>query len=177
MITANTDFEKIIRSKIIKLAILQYGKEYEHGRNGPDTFDCAGLAWFLYRRLFDINIYRGGFGISTTTRIMTSPYGSLRLFNEKSLDKNLGLIKSGDILFFHRQSLEDDLPSENNYYPGHCGIYLGDNYFIQSSYIRKKVIISNFDDNPYWKQVLVGSKDVLDDPKILKMINIKSTNY
>ena len=177
MISANTDYEKFVRKKIIELALAQYGKRYEHGKNGPNTFDCAGLVWFLYRRLFDINIYRGGFGISTTTRIMTSPFGSLRLFNENSLDKDLSLIKSGDILFFHRQSFQDNLPSIDNYYPGHCGIYLSDSYFIQSSSIKEKVIISSFDENPYWKEVLVGSKDILDDPKILKMINIKSTNY
>ena len=89
----------------------------------------------------------------------------VQIFNEDCLDKDLNLLKNGEILFFHRQSLLDSLPKEDNKYPGHCGIYLGCNFFIQASNVKKKVIISSFDQNDYWKKVLVGSKDVLSDSK------------
>ncbi len=170
MIKADTNYESNLRKKTIELALLQYGKKYKHGKNGPDSFDCAGLPWFIYNELYNINIYEGGIGLSTTTKIMTSSYGILRLFNEKELNKDLSLIKTGDILFFHRQSLNDNKPSNNNRYPGHCGIYLSDNYFIQSSSVKGKVIISSFIKNEYWKNVLVGSKDILSDDKILEKI-------
>lgn len=62
------------------------------------------------------------------------------------------------------------MPKEDNRYPGHCGIYLSDNYFIQSSSVIGKVIISNFELNDYWKKVLVGSKDILSDDNVLKKI-------
>lgn len=170
MINADIICEKNLRERIIELSLLQYGKEYVHGRNGPDSFDCAGLAWFIYNQLLNINLYENGFGKSTTTKIMTSSYGSLRLFNEDSLNKDLNLIKSGDILFFHRQSLSNSMPKKDNKYPGHCGIYLGNNYFIQSSSVKREVIISNFDQNDYWKRVLVGSKNILDDSKVRRFM-------
>ena len=135
--------------------------------HGPDTFDCAGLVWFLYHELFEINLYKQGFGLSTTTKIMTSSYGKITLFDEDSLNKDLSLIRKGDILFFHRQSMHDTIPKVDNKYPGHCGIYLGDNDFIHCSRPKGKVIISNFNNNKYWKKVLVASKAILSDKKIL----------
>lgn len=96
------NYEKILRRKIIELAFLQYYKKYEHGMHGPNSFDCAGLPWFLYHEICDIDIYDNGFGLSTTTKIMTSSYGNLRIFVENDYNKDLNLIKSGDILFFHR---------------------------------------------------------------------------
>ena len=160
--------EEELRDKLIHLARLQYHKQYVHGMHGPNTFDCAGLVWFLYNELFDIDIYEDGYGLSTTTKIMTSSYGIITLFDEHSLFKDLSIIKRGDVLFFHRQSKSDNVPKEDNKYPGHCGIYLGDNRFIHCSRPIGKVIISNFNRREYWKKVLVGSKDIISDEKILK---------
>lgn len=137
--------------------------------HGPNVFDCAGLVWFLYHELFNIDIYNQGFGLSTTTKIMTSSYGKITLFDEKSLSKDLSIIKKGDILFFHRQSKCDNIPRVDNKYPGHCGIYLGDNKFIHCSRPKGMVIISNFNRREYWKNVLVGSKDIIFDYKILEL--------
>lgn len=158
---ANTK-ELELRYKIIKLALLQHHKKYVHGKNGPDTFDCAGLVWFIYHELFQLNLYQNGFGLSTTTKIMTNPLGKLTLFEEKK-DKDFSLIQTGDILFFHRQSLQDREPTEQNKYPGHCGLYLGEDKFIHCSRLKGKVVISNFRKNDYWEKVLVASKDVLKD--------------
>ena len=157
-ITANT--EDILRDKLIKLARLKHHNSYEHGKHGPDTFDCAGYCWYLYNEILNVDIYKNGFGLSTTTKIMTSSYGKLTLYCENSLNKNLKLIKPGDILFFHRQSLNDNIPKENNKYPGHCGIYLGNNYFIHASRRNKKIIINKLNNN-YWKKVLVASKNII----------------
>lgn len=82
-------------------------------------------------------------------------------------NKDLSLIRSGDIVFFHRQSYDDNNPKENKKYPGHCGIYLSDNLFIHSSSVKGKVVISSFLKNDYWKKVLVGSKDIISDDKVL----------
>ena len=152
MIKANNK-EIILREKIIKLALMQHNKPYIHGMHGEDGFDCAGLVWFIYHELFNINIYDGGYGLSTTTKIMTSNYGLL--------NKDVNSINGGDILFFHRQSLNDDIPKEDNRYPGHCGIYLYDNKFIHSLKSEGRVVISNFKENDYWKKVLVASKDIV----------------
>ena len=163
-------FEDDLREKIVKLALLQYHKLYEHGKNGLDTFDCAGLVWFVFFEVFGINLYDGGIGLSTTTKIMTNNYGKLTLFEKNDTNKDLSIIKKGDIIFFHRQAMGDNAPRCDNKYPGHCGIYLEDNCFIHCSRPKGKVIISNFDNNRYWKQVLVASKDICSDNKVLKMM-------
>lgn len=166
MINANINEEIILREKIIKLALLQLNKLYKHGSHGPDTFDCAGLVWYIYHQIYNIDIYDKGIGISTTTKIMTSSYGNLTLYQEDSLTKNLHLLHKGDIVLFHRQSLNDYEPREDNKYPGHCGIYLENNDFIHCSRPKGKVIISNFDNNPYWQKVLVSSKDIISNYKL-----------
>lgn len=163
MIKANNLDE--YRDKLISLALLQYGKKYVHGMMGPDTFDCAGFVWYVYKLVYGINIFQDGFGKSTTTMIMTSKYGNITLFNQ--LQKDTSLIKKGDIVLLHRQSLKDNEPKEDNKYPGHCGIYLGDNRFIHASGTEKKMVISSFN-NKYWKDILVASKDVVGDSKIYK---------
>ena len=101
---------------------------------------------------------------------MTSNYGKLILFEEKNINKDLKLIRKGDVIFFHRQSFEDNIPKVDNKYPGHCGLYLGDNYFIHCTISKKRVVISNFEKNMYWNRVMVGSKDILSDALILKRI-------
>ncbi len=158
MIKADT--KDILREKIIKLALLQHKKDYIHGMHGPDSFDCAGLIWYIYHELFNINLYEGGYGISTTTKIMTSNYGKLILFDECDENKNIDIIKNGDILFFHRQSLNEYVPSENNKYPGHLGIYIGNYKFIHALRSQESVVISNIQ-NKYWNKKLVATKDII----------------
>lgn len=102
---------------------------------------------------------------------MTSDYGILTLYNENDIKKNLKLINKGDIVLFHRQSLKENKPTKTNKYPGHCGIYIGNNNFIHCSRPKKKVIISNLNNEIYWKQVLVASKDIISDNKIKKKNN------
>ncbi len=151
------EFRKIV----IEFALLQYGKLYEHGMNGRDSFDCAGLVWYIYNEIFNINLYKSGFGLSTTTKIMTCKYGKLTVFDEGIITGKLKHIRKGDVLFFHRQSLRDKMPTVNNKYPGHCGIYLGDRKFLHASMPKSKVIISDFTKNEYWLNVLVGNKDII----------------
>ena len=170
--TKDLDFE--LREKIIKLALLQHHKEYEHGKMGPDTFDCAGLVWYIYNSLFNINIFKDGYGLSTTTKIMTSSYGQLKIF-KKDIKKDLSNIRNGDIVLFHRQSLSDNEPKINNKYPGHCGIYIGEKKFIHASRSKGKVIISNFDKNK-WFDTLVGNKDIVSDKSLVKVKKFMEDN-
>ena len=151
--------EELIRENIINCALYQKGKLYEHAMHGPITFDCAGFVWYVYDEVMGINIYKDGYGMSTTTMIMTSSYGKITYFKEDSLSKNMKLIKQGDILLFHRQSLKENEPTEFNKYPGHCGIYLGDNRFIHCTK-KHNVSISKLEEDTYWQKKLVASKDM-----------------
>ena len=62
MIIINT-----IRDDICALALSKLNNDYVHGGFGPDTFDCAGLVWYAYNEILGIDIFDGGYGISTTT--------------------------------------------------------------------------------------------------------------
>lgn len=156
-----TTKELILRKKIIKLALLQERKLYVHGMHGPQTFDCAGFVWYVYFNTLNINIYEDGIGLSTTTKVMTSTYGNITYFKENDLDKDLSKIYIGDVLFFHRQSKEDNKPKEDNKYPGHCGIYLGNNKFIHVPRNKGYVTINDFESSKYWTKKLVASKDII----------------
>ena len=96
------------RKEIVNLAFMQYHKKYVHGTMGPDTFDCAGMVWYIYYSLLGIDIFSGGYGMSTTTMIMTSKYGILTLFS--GIDKDISLINKGDIVLLHRQAKNDYEP-------------------------------------------------------------------
>ena len=160
-----------IRDEIVDLALSQYHKPYMRGSFGEESFDCASLAWYIYKKILNIDIFEEGYGISTTTKIMTSKYGILTLYDENSLSKNLKLINKGDIVFLHRQSKQDCIPRINNKYPGHVGIYLGDLKFIHASGRAKKVIINSFE-KEYWNGILVGAKNIVDDKKVYKKSDI-----
>ena len=147
-----------LRDKIVELALLQHHKLYEHGMHGENTFDCAGFVWYVYHEILGINIYEQGYGKSTTTKIMTSIYGNIVPTSD---------ILKGDILFFHRQSKEDNEPTIYNKYPGHCGIYLGNNRFIHASGTKRKVIINNFSKSKYWNDVLVSGKSIISEEKTI----------
>jgi len=97
--------------------------------------------------------------------IMTSTYGKLTIYNVEK--KNIKLINKGDIVLLHRQSLKDNMPRTDNKYPGHCGIYIGNDAFIHASGTEKRVVISSFN-NEYWYKKIVGYKDYEDEFKLIK---------
>ena len=149
------------RKNIIDFAILQLGKKYEWGEVGEDMFDCSGLTYYIFYTLFNIDINEGGYGVGDTTKQMTNNIGNLRQYseNDPNKDKYLEDINIGDLVFFHRQSVEDNIPTPNNRYPGHVGIYMGDKKFIHAFSEEGKVVISEF--NEYWLKVLVASRDII----------------
>ena len=54
----------------------------------------------------------------------------------------------------------------SNRYPGHVGIYIGENQFIHASSDEEKVVITSLND--YWLNRLVGSKNILNTLIITK---------
>lgn len=149
------------RKNVMDLALLQLGKNYVWGAIGPDEFDCSGFTFYVFKELFGIDINHTGYGIGDTTKQMTNDIGILRNYNENDEKKKDYLmdIQLGDLVFFHRQSLDDNQPTPTNRYPGHVGIYLGDNHFIHASSDEGKIIISEMDD--YWLEILVASRDII----------------
>ena len=153
--------KEFYRKNVTEFALVQLEKPYIWGDVGPDTFDCSGLTYYLYKELFDVDINASGYGVGDTTKQMTNDIGILRKYPEadENKEKYIEDIEVGDLIFFHRQSLEDNQPTPTNRYPGHVGIYLGDKKFIHASSEAGKVIISELDE--YWISVMVASRDLI----------------
>lgn len=153
--------KELYQKNILDFLNIQLNKPYIWGDTGPDSFDCAGLTLYIYKELFNIDIEQNGYGIGSTTKQMTSSIGILKQYKENDSKKRkyIPLLEPGDILFFHRQSLEENSPTPTNRYPGHVGIYIGDNKFIHASSEEEKVVTSPLSE--YWLSILVGSKNIL----------------
>lgn len=156
------------RQDLINLTLDQYHKPYEEDSHGPDSFDYAGLIWYLYNEILGINIYEDGIGRDPSTHIMTSSYGKLYVYEENVKKLEDYNFKLGDILLFHTKSLQTE-PKKNNKYPGHCGIYIGEKEFIHSSIDHGQVVIGSFY-HEYWNKRLIGKKDIFEDEKVLKKL-------
>lgn len=154
--------KELYQRNIVDFLNIQLGKKYIWGDKGPDSFDCSGLTYYIYKELFNIDIECDGYGVGDTTKQMSSSIGSLRQYSESDQKKKkyIEKLEIGDLLFFHRQSLTECSPKPNNRYPGHVGIYIGNNEFIHASSDEGMVIKSSLDD--YWIKILVGSKNILD---------------
>ena len=152
----------LYRNNVIELALTKLGKLYVWDTKGDEEFDCSGFTYYIYKELFNIDINESGYGKGDTTKQMTNNIGNLKQYNEDDPNKQKYIeeINIGDLVFFHRQSLDENIPTPQNRYPGHVGIYLGDNKFIHASSDEGKIVISEFDE--YWTKVLVASRDLIE---------------
>ncbi len=106
--------------KMLDFAKEQLGKKYVRSREGPDSFDCSGLVYYVIK-------YMG---------IKTRRYSADGFMNVSGWTKitSTDLLKPGDLLFWKNGGTSKRA--------GHTGIYLGDGKFIHASSTKKSVIIS-----------------------------------
>ena len=112
-----------LTQKLVSFAKSNIGKPYGTAKAGPDSFDCSGFVFFVFKS-FDMYIPR-----------------SSRLQSKSGVKIDREHIKIGDILFFD---------TANRGHINHSGIYLGDGNFIHSSSGKAySVTISNLDKGFY----------------------------
>ena len=92
------------------------------GRNLPGGFDCSGFVWRVYK----LRHYPGGGRLSTTLRGRTTFTMSVEVPPSKRI--GFDALQPGDVLFFGAAG-----PRSKWWQINHTAIYLGDNWFIQSS--------------------------------------------
>lgn len=160
-ITEGIVLEEYYRKNIVDLAMIQQGKSYAWGMKGPDEFDEDGLSFYIFKELFEIDIEQDGFGGNEITRQMTSSVGNLTQYmeNDSNKEKYLVDIHMGDLLFFHTKALEETQPTTGNQYPGHVGIYLGNQRFIHVSSEEGCVLIHELKGD--WLKKLIASRDIV----------------
>ena len=123
-------------NEVIAYAKTLLGKPYVWGAQGPNSFDCSGFTYYVFKNKAGIVLPR--------TSSAQSKYGT---YVSKS---NL---KAGDLVFFDTNGANDGNVS-------HVGIYIGNGQIIHASYGQKKIVIANFNDS-YYQKAYVNARRVL----------------
>lgn len=124
------------RGKIADIALAQNGKPYVLGGNGPNNYDCSGLAYYA--------MINSGYSVQRLSASAYSEYSSwAKITSTSSLQK-------GDLVFFR---------SDTSSYIGHMGVYIGGGEFVHASSGQAKVMVSDFS-NTYWARNFVLGRRV-----------------
>ena len=133
-----TEISKINTSisadKTIQYAKSLLGKKYVWADEGPNTFDCSGFTWYVYKNIAKISLPRSS--------KEQGAYGTY--INKENL-------QPADLVFFDTVGAKDNVIS-------HVGIYIGNNQFIHASSGQGKVVISQLDSNYYLKAFVNGRR-------------------
>ena len=119
---------------IVNLAKNQLGKPYVWGAEGPNSFDCSGLIYYVYKNAAGINLPR--------TSKEQSNFGTT---------VSMSNLQPGDLIF----SSTDGSGSVN-----HVGIYIGNNEMIHSPK-PGDVVKQTKINTSYWQNTYKWSKRVL----------------
>ena len=122
--------------KVLNFASQQLGKPYVWGAQGPNSFDCSGLTYYVYKNAAGITLPR--------TSVEQSKYGT-------TVSKSN--LKAGDLIFF-------DTSGPNDGGVSHVGIYVGNGQMIHASSSHKKIVKVSVETS-YWNNAFVRAKRVL----------------
>ena len=126
----NTNTNKV--EKIVALAKKQLGKPYEWGAEGPNSFDCSGLTYYVYKQ----------HGI-------TLPRSS-KAQSQKGKTISKSNLQAGDLVFFNT----------NGSGVSHVGIYIGNGNMIHSTKPGDVVKTTSINSS-YYKNKFVTAKRYL----------------
>jgi cell wall-associated NlpC family hydrolase len=127
--SAETPAAGSFADQVVSLVHQQLGKMYEWGAEGPDRFDCSGLAYFVYGKL----------GISMPR------VSSRQAETGREIPRNQ--LQRGDLLYFDTEGKGVD----------HVGIYIGRQTFIHAP--RKGMPVRKDSlKNGWWKQKYRGAR-------------------
>ena len=124
--------EKI--SKIVSVAKSKLGCKYVRGSEGPTTFDCTGLTYYLYKQI-GITLPRG-----------TAEQKSVGTYVAKSD------LQPGDLVYLDTKG-DDGIID-------HAAIYIGNDTIIHANSAAGKVGTSNLN-TAYYKKAYVSARRVL----------------
>ena len=123
-------------SSVIAYAKTLLGKPYVWGAQGPNSFDCSGFTYYVFKNKAGIILPR--------TSSAQSKYGTYVSRNN---------LRAGDLVFF-------DTNGANNGQVSHVGLYIGNGQMIHASYSQKKIVIDNINSS-YFKRTFVNGRRVL----------------
>ena len=122
--------------EIIETAKNFLGTKYVWAANGPNAFDCSGFTKYVFKENgITLPRYSGH----------QAKVGMRVSFNE---------LQKGDLVFF-------DTKHKFRGKVNHVGIYIGDHKFIHASSAKKKVIITSFDEKPFYRHRFLRGERVI----------------
>ena len=131
------------RKNIQKLLNKHLNKPYIWAEEGPDAFDCSGLTYNIYGEM--------GVDIPRVARDQAK-------VGKKIAFKNL---LYGDLIFFGSTNRRSQRIT-------HVGMYLGNGWFAQASSKHRKVVYTNFKEEPkYFRRMKVCRRYMSKDEKKL----------
>ena len=119
---------------VVDLAHKQIGKPYVWGAEGPNSFDCSGLTYYVYKNAAGI----------TLPRSSTAQYGAGKAVSKSNL-------QPGDLIF----SSTDGTGNIT-----HVAIYVGDGQMIHAPRSGKNVEKVSMNTS-YWNKAYVGARRIL----------------
>ena len=138
-----TPIESGVTDDSIELKAKEFlGTKYVWGATGPNKFDCSGFTQCVYNSM--------GVHIPRVSKNQAK-VGEYISYSE---------LKKGDLVFFDGGRKPKNRVS-------HVGIYLGENNFIHASSKAKKIIISNFNRERFYKKRFLWGRRVLENPLYL----------
>ena len=120
-------------NKVISLAKAQIGKPYEYGSTGPNSFDCSGLAQYVFKNGANINLPRNSKAQAEVGRAVSKSD-----------------LRPGDLVFFNTSGSGIS----------HLGIYIGDNQMVHAPSSGKKIQIVNITQS-YWSSRYVTARRII----------------
>ena len=119
---------------VVDLAHKQIGKPYVWGAEGPNSFDCSGLTYYVYKNAAGITLPRNS----------RSQYGAGKAVSKSNL-------QPGDLIF----SSTDGTGNIT-----HVAIYVGDGQMIHAPRSGKNVEKVSMNTS-YWNKAYVGARRIL----------------
>lgn len=117
--------------RVAALALAQLGQPYRFGGDGPEGFDCSGLAQYVHQQL----------GISLPRTAVQQ--------RQQSIPLDRSELVAGDLVFFTMgpRLLVD-----------HVGVYVGNGRFVHAPRAGSPVRLSRIDDSAYGRRFAGGAR-------------------
>ncbi len=103
--------------EVVDFANTLLGSPYVYGASGPNSFDCSGFVYYVFRH-FDVTLNRGATG---------------QLSNGTAIERSQ--LQPGDLVFFFDGKVSTPV--------SHVGVYIGDDQFIHASTNSYEVVVSS----------------------------------
>lgn len=122
--------------EVVDFARTLLGSPYVYGASGPNSFDCSGFVYYVFRH-FDVTLNRGATG---------------QLDNGTAIERSQ--LRPGDLVFFFDGKVTTPV--------SHVGIYIGEDSFIHASTNGYEVVVSSMAEGTVYDRNYVCARRIFE---------------